>query len=337
MSKMSNWTAAEIQEMLVSPQSLWLSSLSTCCCSGKLRTVATFKFKAPASNPVLNSEEVQCKAHILKTNTLSFWQRMQWLNAYWSSWTHLLDGNWKFVVDCRDFRKVVFIKFKAPLRCTHVRSSLIYFRVNPPPSGGSRLVPIGGPGWGQLFFRGRMQPGKKRQIPHSETRDKWDLKQCLLFQQFWLGSKLLRHFISAFPYSTKSLQDICHFIIDADSLLGRPQGDLDSELREHLHAHWIYAIHVGHLFWFQNGEFEWFSCLHDSCLSKEASSTQPVKEGTCLPLFYFLLFGIWSCFPSFCPSLKTHTHIHTHTHTRTHTRTQARTHARTDQLLSASL
>ena len=45
--KMSNWKAAEIQEMLASPRSLSLSSLSACCCSGKLLTVATFKLKAP--------------------------------------------------------------------------------------------------------------------------------------------------------------------------------------------------------------------------------------------------------------------------------------------------
>ena len=29
------------------------------------------------------------------------------------------------------------------------------------------------------------------------------------------------------------------------------------------------------------------SSKHDSCLLEEASSTQPVKEGTCLPLFVF--------------------------------------------------
>ena len=37
-----------------------------------------------------------------------------------------------------------------------------------------------------------------------QTRDKLDLKEYLQFQQFWLGSELLRHFISAFPFSTKS-------------------------------------------------------------------------------------------------------------------------------------
>ena len=39
-------------------------------CSGKLRMVTTFKLKAP-QNPVLNSNGVQCKALILKTNFLS--------------------------------------------------------------------------------------------------------------------------------------------------------------------------------------------------------------------------------------------------------------------------
>ena len=52
-------------------------------------------------------------------------------------------------------------------------------------------------------------------------------------QQFWLGSKLLRHFISAFPFSTKSLQEICHCITDVDSLTRGPQGGPDSELRGH--------------------------------------------------------------------------------------------------------
>ena len=49
-------------------------------------------------------------------------------------------------------------------------------------------------------------------------------KQCLQFQQFWLGRKLLRHFISDFPFKTKSLQEICHCIIDADSLSGGATG-----------------------------------------------------------------------------------------------------------------
>ena len=45
-----------------------------CWCSGKLRTVATFKLKAPppAKSPVLNSDGVRCKALILKTNTTCF-------------------------------------------------------------------------------------------------------------------------------------------------------------------------------------------------------------------------------------------------------------------------
>ena len=59
-------------------------------------------------------------------------------------------------------------------------------------------------------------------------------KQCSQFEQFWLGSKLLRHFISAFPFRTKSLQEICHCIINADSLSGGPQGGPDSELRGYL-------------------------------------------------------------------------------------------------------
>ena len=42
-----------------------------CCCVSKLRTVATFKLKAPAKNPVLNSSGVQCKTLILKTTSLS--------------------------------------------------------------------------------------------------------------------------------------------------------------------------------------------------------------------------------------------------------------------------
>ena len=51
--RMSNWTAAEIQEMLASPRSLQLSSLSACCCC-------------------LNSSGVKCKALILKTNSTCF-------------------------------------------------------------------------------------------------------------------------------------------------------------------------------------------------------------------------------------------------------------------------
>ena len=41
---------------------------------------------------------------------------------------------------------------------------------------------------------------------------------------------MLRHFISAFPFRIKSLQEICHCIIDADSLSGGPQGGPDSKL-----------------------------------------------------------------------------------------------------------
>ena len=84
-----------------------------------------------------------------------------------------------------------------------------------PHSGGCSPVWTGGPGLGRLFCWGYLHPGNKRQIPHSD-------KHCLQFQQFWLGSKLLRHFISAF---------FCHRIIDADSLSEGPQGGPDSELR----------------------------------------------------------------------------------------------------------
>ena len=41
---------------------------------------------------------------------------------------------------------------------------------------------------------------------------------------------MLRHFISVFPFSSKLLQEICHCIIDADSLSGGPQGGLDSRV-----------------------------------------------------------------------------------------------------------
>ena len=45
--KMNNWTAAEIQEM---QRLLGLCSclvVLACCCSGKLRTVVSFKLKVP--------------------------------------------------------------------------------------------------------------------------------------------------------------------------------------------------------------------------------------------------------------------------------------------------
>ena len=74
-------------------------------------------------------------------------------------------------------------------------------------SGGSRPVSIGGPGWGW-----------KRDKSIIQT------KQCLQFQQFWLGTKLLRYFISAFPFRTKSSQEICHCIINADTLSGGGTG-----------------------------------------------------------------------------------------------------------------
>ena len=43
----------------------------------------------------------------------------------------------------------------------------------------------------------------------------------------------LRHFSSAIHVCTKSSQDICHFVIDADFFVGGPQGGPDSELRGH--------------------------------------------------------------------------------------------------------
>ena len=50
---MSNWTAAEIQEMVASPLSLKLSSLSACCCNSMVLTGRYFQIKGPpAKNPV---------------------------------------------------------------------------------------------------------------------------------------------------------------------------------------------------------------------------------------------------------------------------------------------
>ena len=53
-----------------------------CCCVGKLRTVATFKHKPPAKNSVLNSNGVQCKALILKTNLLSWFTAKLWASRH---------------------------------------------------------------------------------------------------------------------------------------------------------------------------------------------------------------------------------------------------------------
>uniref|UniRef100_A0A671XY75 Phospholipase n=1 Tax=Sparus aurata TaxID=8175 RepID=A0A671XY75_SPAAU len=56
--------------------------------------------------------------------------------------------------------------------------------------------------------------------------------------------KLLRHFISAFPFKTKSLQEICHYVINTDSLSGGPQGGPDSESL----GHWplLCALNMSH-------------------------------------------------------------------------------------------
>ena len=54
--KMSNWKAAEILEMLA------LLSLCSCQLVVVAATVATFKLKAPARIPVINSNGLQCKA-----------------------------------------------------------------------------------------------------------------------------------------------------------------------------------------------------------------------------------------------------------------------------------
>ena len=85
-------------------------------------------------------------------------------------------------------------------------------------SASSRPVLIGGPGWGWLFCSGARTTWEKKKKSLIQT------KQCLQFQQFSLGSKLLRYFISTFPFKTKPLLEICHCIIDADSLSGGPQG-----------------------------------------------------------------------------------------------------------------
>ena len=47
-------------------------------------------------------------------------------------------------------------------------------------------------------------------------------------------------------------------------------------------AAWIYTIHVGHLFWLQNGEFrrsfaEWFSCMHRA-LRKRSGNDEPPRH-----------------------------------------------------------
>ena len=45
--KMSNWTAADIQEMQCLLCLCSCLFVLACCCVGKLRTVGTFKLKAP--------------------------------------------------------------------------------------------------------------------------------------------------------------------------------------------------------------------------------------------------------------------------------------------------
>ena len=64
----------------------------------------------------------------------------------------------------------------------------------------------GGPctGWGWFLVRGEHETQEKKEKYLIQTRNKWDLKLCLQIQHFELGSKLLRHFISTFPFSTVS-------------------------------------------------------------------------------------------------------------------------------------
>ena len=64
----SHWDPGDASVSWVSVAVLVMSAW---CCSGKLGTVASFKLKAHAKNPVLNSNGVQRKAHILKTISLS--------------------------------------------------------------------------------------------------------------------------------------------------------------------------------------------------------------------------------------------------------------------------
>ena len=50
-----------------------------------------------------------------------------------------------------------------------------------------------------FLLGGTFNPGKKDKSI-IQPRDKWNLKQGLQFQQFWLGNKLLIHFISVYVY-----------------------------------------------------------------------------------------------------------------------------------------
>ena len=102
-------------------------------------------------------------------------------------------------------------------------------------SGGSGPVwTRGGPGWNRVFFvRGAIKPGKKRQILQSNTG--WMGR--LQFQHLWLGSKLLRHFVSTFSFSTKSVQEVCHCIIDAD-FWTQSFGGAGSCWPPHQNRHW---------------------------------------------------------------------------------------------------
>ena len=75
---------------------------------------------------------------------------------------------------------------------------------------------LGGQVGAGFIVRGHIQPRKK-------DKSLIQTKNCIQFQLFWLGSKLLWHFISAFPFRTKSLQKICHCVMEHWPLLAPPR------------------------------------------------------------------------------------------------------------------